>query len=175
MITMIIMFIVLLSVSVGVFFILTMVVKANRITARNIEMFGYFLLVVSLIWTGIYNSTDDMVKGSEFSKLDETLKVLWSYEGDKKDYLINGDIEDLNEDYFKLTNHLQGQVFNDKLINEQAAITKKIHYGLFVLSSLFIAAGRISEVINVNKPDKPSANNKMKNIKNHKRRKKQKK
>lgn len=171
---MIIMFIFLLGISVGVYFILITVIKASKITARNIEMFGYFLLVVSLIWTGIYNSTDDMVRGSEYLKLDETLKVQWSYEGDKKDFLINGDIEDLNEDYYRLTNHLRGPAFDDKFINEQAAITEKIHYGLFVLSSLFIAAGRISEVLNVNKTDKPSANHKIKNIKNHKRRKKQK-
>lgn len=30
----------------------------------------------------------------------------------------------------------------------------QIHYGLFVLSSLFIAAGRMSEVLNVNKTKK---------------------
>ncbi len=47
------MFILLLAISTGIFFILLMVIKSDKTIARNIEIFGYLLLVVSLIWTSI--------------------------------------------------------------------------------------------------------------------------
>jgi len=170
---MILIFILLLLISAGVFIILLMLINSNKTTARNIEIFGYFLLVVSLIWTSVFNITDEMAKDSEFMMLDETLKVMWFFEGDKRDYLIDGDIDKLNDEYERLTKYFQGQVFNNETINEQKAITNKIHYGLFVFSSLFIAAGRLSEVLNVNKKKK-SSTNKIKKKKTYKRRNKRK-
>ncbi|WP_313893811.1 hypothetical protein [Psychrobacillus sp.] len=65
-----------------------------------------------------FNSTEEMERGSEFLMLEEKLKILWLYEGDKKDYLINGDIDDLNNDYFSLTNYLHGPVFDNGFIRE---------------------------------------------------------
>ena len=125
---------------------LLLVINNNKSTARKIEFFGYLLFVVSLIWTGVHNITQEMSRGSEFIMLDERLRVLWTYEGAKKQYYTDRNIDDLNDAYYELSKHLNGPVFENNLIKEQEAFTNKTHYVLFVLSSLFIAAGRIAEV-----------------------------
>jgi len=153
-------FIYLLLISLGIFLLLLWVIKTDKLTARNIEFIGYLLLVVSLIWTGVYNLTQEVSRGSEFIMLDERLRVLWLYEGAKKEYYNNENIDDLNDAYYELTKHLQGPVFDNKLIKEQEDFTNKVHYGLFVLSSLFISAGRISEVFHDSSTNKNLNKNK---------------
>lgn len=168
------MFIFIVFISAGIFWGLLWVIKANKSSGRKIEIVGYFLLVLSLIWTLVYNSTQELSKGSESLMIEERLRVLWLYEGEKKKYYDTGNIDALNDSYSDFNRYLQGPAFENKLIKEQEEITNKIHYGLFILSSLFIAAGRISEVLNDNSTKKSSIkNNNSKNKKRKKRKKRQ--
>lgn len=159
----IIMFGMLLVIALLVFYILFLIVKSIPRSARYIEIVGYAILVISLIWTGIVNTTEDMSKGSEYINLDEKLNQLWHFNGDLKDFTQDKNADDLANDYFEQSKYWQENNVNGQFVHEQEEIAKKISYGLFVLSSLFILVGRLEELVNKKPISQSDSSNKFKN------------
>ncbi|WP_144060664.1 hypothetical protein [Exiguobacterium chiriqhucha] len=149
------MFFIVTLVAALILVTLILTIKSKPKSARIIEIVGYVLLIVSIIWTIIVNLTTEMSADSDLLRLDEKLNVIWSFEGDKKDYIYNNNSDDLSQDYKLLHEHWTGPVFDDTLVKMQYKIVKYISYGLFALSTLFISAGRLSELLMVH-PDKSS-------------------
>ncbi|GAB1759295.1 hypothetical protein [Priestia megaterium] len=144
----IIMFFVLSVAALLVFYFLFLLIKSIPRSARYIEIAGYAILVISLIWTGIVNTTEDISKGNEYINLNEKLNQLWYFNGDIRDFAQDKNSEDLANDYFKRSKYWQTNYLNGQFVHEQEEISKKLNYGLFGLSSLFILVGRLEELIN---------------------------
>lgn len=150
------MFFVIFVLALMIFGILVTVINNKPNSARYIELIGYAFLIISLIWTGVTNLTNDSSSSTDKIMLEEKMHVLWSFEKDKLDYLTDEDINDLYEDYRALYDYINGPISDVELIKEQDKIAKNINYGLFVLSTLFIAAGRLEELLKRGKKEKDS-------------------
>lgn len=144
----IIIFVVLLAVALLVFYFLLLVIKSNPKNARCIEIIGYAILVISLIWTGIVNTTEDISKGSEYINLNEKLNHLWYFNGDLRDFAQDRNADDLANDYFERSKYWQENYLNGQYVHEQEEVAKKINYVLFGFSTLFILVGRLEELVN---------------------------
>jgi hypothetical protein len=64
--------------------------------------------------------------------------------------------------YNTLNEQWHGPVMNNDLIKYQEKIAKNISYGLFGLSTLFISAGRLSELF-ISKPKEEPVKRKLRN------------
>lgn len=121
-------------------------IKKKPEYAKTFEIIGYGFLTISIIWTGVVNSTSEMSTGSDLLIIDERLRNLWLYEGDKIEYMNNNDLNNLSQDYSALSSDISNPVFDDKLIKEQDKTAKMISYGLFLISTLLISVGRLNEL-----------------------------
>jgi len=144
----IIMFGMLLVIALLVFYLLYLVIKSIPKSARYIEIVGYVILVISLIWTGIVNTTEDISKGNEYINLNEKLNHLWYFNGDLRDFAQDKNADDLANDYFERSKYWQENYLNGQYVHEQEEVAKKINYVLFGLSTLFILVGRLEELVN---------------------------
>ncbi|MED4064422.1 hypothetical protein [Priestia megaterium] len=160
---MIIAFVILLVIALLLFYLLFLVVKSIPKSARYIEIAGYAILVISLIWTSVVNTTEDISKGSEYINLNEKLNHLWYFNADLKDFAQDKNAEDLANDYFERNNYWQENHVNGQFVHEQEEIAKKINYGLFALSSLFILVGRLEELVNKKPISQSTSSIKLKN------------
>jgi hypothetical protein len=142
---MIFLFVIIFVFALGVFCILGFVVKKYNAIARYIEIIGYVLLVTSLFWTGMVNITSDESKGSDNLILNEKLDILWYFENHK---LLDKNTNEKLKDFNQLDQEWNGPVTDKKLIKLQDDIANKISYALFALSTLFIGAGRLEELLN---------------------------
>lgn len=151
------MFGMLLVIALLVFYLLYLVIKSIPKSARYIEIAGYAILVISLIWTGIVNTTEDISKGSEYINLNEKLNQLWYFNGDLRDFAQDKNADDLANDYFERSKYWQVNYLNGQSVHEQEGIAKKINYALFGLSSLFVLAGRLEDLINKKPTSQPTS------------------
>lgn len=147
-----VMFFLVVSFSIAVFFMLILTIKLSPRNARKLEIIGYGFLITLSTWTIILNLTAEMKADSDLLSLNEKLHIIWSYEGDKNDYVNNNDMNDLSQDYKRLHEQWHGLAFDDTLLKTQDEYVKYINYGLFSLSTLFISVGRLSELFKV-KPE----------------------
>lgn len=149
MYAMIFIFTLVVVLAAFIFSVLIFILKSKPISSRIIEIIGYGLLVISIIWTGIDKMMGEFASSADKFNVDEKLHILWLYEGVKNEYLNTNDVENLTQDYHKLDEHWHGPAFDFELLKKQDTIVKVISYSLFVLSTLFIAAGRLGEIINL--------------------------
>lgn len=146
MAVMLFLFFLITLIAVVVLVLLISIIKKKTEYAKKIEIIGYGILTISIIWTGIVNSTNEMSTGSDLLIVDERLRNLWLYEGDKIEYMNSNDLNNLSQDYSALSADISSPVFDDKLIKEQDKTAKKISYVLFLISTLLISVGRLNEL-----------------------------
>lgn len=114
-------------------------VRLNDITARIIEILGYLLLFVVLIWElVIKNLMMDSFYNSDFSHLNNKLNHLWFMIDDE----LKGDSVSCWKEYEEFFSVGPG-----KHIEEQKKCVDIIEVILKILSAVFIAIGRIQELI----------------------------
>ncbi|MEY2195754.1 hypothetical protein AB7942_23925 [Neobacillus sp. BF23-41] len=143
-------FIILLCIAVVIMYLLVTLIKWRSNLARKIEIIGYTILIASILWTAVANMTNDMSTGSDYLILDEKLNALWFLEDKKIAYIKDGDIGSLQEQHDRWYNDLVDLEVSSEYVKKQEEIAKIISYGLFVLSTLFISAGRIGELFVTN-------------------------
>lgn len=127
------------------FIFLSIYLKKHPKSAMYIEIFGYCILVISLLWSVMANLIAEFSLDSNFFDIDEKLNTLWRWEGSKVYYRNH---EDIYESYLNKDDYWNSDIFNHEFLKKQDSTAKIISYGLVTLSSVFILSGRLSELIN---------------------------
>ncbi|MCU5303199.1 hypothetical protein OCE40_15030 [Bacillus toyonensis] len=133
-------------VIVLLYLLVLFIIKKPKIAIR-LEIIGYCLLAISLGWLIVFNMTVDIANETDKSHLNEKLKLIWIYNGDISSYLVTKDSQRLLEQQSLLTkiwNEIEPRSENFK---KQEELVKIINIVLFILSTLFIACGRVGELI----------------------------
>lgn len=128
----------------GVFYMIISIVKHTPLKVlRFVEIVGYFILTVSIVWTAIiFNYAQDMSNSIEKEAINNKLNMIISIEEDK---LKNPDdrLESFDQDF----NYLRSREESTVYAENQTILIRNINYVLLSLAPILIATGRLSEIV----------------------------
>lgn len=155
-------------VAISIFLSLAYFIRRNSKIATKVEIFGYILLVVSLLWGFIVSDTTDIANGNKDLILNEKLNILWKYEGKKARNIDDISNYQLSQEYLEDNDNWVYWNYSGDTINMQERLVNIAHYFIAGLSTVFIAAGRMSEVLDFKRNEKKSVRGIYRNSKKRK-------
>lgn len=133
-------------ITIAIFIALKPIVKSFPNLIIRLELIGYILLAISLIWFFIPDSLSSMSYKSDLLIIDEKINSLRNFNTDLYRYIEDGDILKLKESYSRDVEHLHKLMMDSEGIQKQENTARNINGALIGLSSLLIAMGRIREL-----------------------------
>lgn len=145
--TMIVLFISILIISCLLFRLILFFIKSKPERAIGVEISGYILLLISLLWGFVVIETENVSNGQSDIILNEKLNMLWEFEREKTRNSDTENIYALYEEHSLIDERWLSFNESNKLIGEQEELANKLQYFIVGLSTILIASGRIGEII----------------------------
>ncbi|MFB4212975.1 hypothetical protein ACE1TH_13815 [Shouchella sp. JSM 1781072] len=134
-------------ITIIIIYILVIIMKSYPKLATYLETVGYVLLAISLAWTFLFSSIDNMSNETDMYVINEKLDTLWRANSKLQKALSNDDFTNLDDYTYELHSYWYRIEEDTKYFREQVSIAKIISAILLGFSTLLIACGRGQELL----------------------------
>ncbi|MCR8655842.1 hypothetical protein NV377_12690 [Paenibacillus sp. T3-5-0-4] len=127
---------------------ITLIKKYPKV-AVWVELFGYFILIISIIWVMFDFTAAKQNQDGQNLVINEKLDNIWSYFNNLNSYYSNNDLSELQNSYYEKTKYIRTVIdpINKEGWTKIHELTSKIQLILIAISGAMIPAGRFNELI----------------------------